>query len=211
MGTNELQLLFGRASKQAERGEYSDAANSYGKLLKILRGHQPGIGSDSAQEGIRSTAFNLAQVDNKLEKFQEALEMVELGLSSSPNERGRAVGLAAKGEALYGLKMPEEGKAAFEEAVKAHPFIGRLNAADSITRLPYQDLLPLAEQWVISVQRAFGSIQDPQMRAEASTVLGKIESRRGNDDSARGHFNDALSLCPSYEDAKLQLRMMNAH
>lgn len=206
----ELQSLFGQAVQLAARGEYRDAARAYETFLEIVQGPRSGLPATEIQRAVRAAAFNLAQVFNKLGNFQRALELVELGLSGAPTETGRAIALAAKGEALYGLGRSKESQAAFEEAAQAHPVIGRLNAADSMTRLTSTDLLPLAEEWVTSVVDAYGSRLSSELRAEAYTTLGKIAARRGDRDRAHECFDRALLQHQDYEDAKLQLRLLDS-
>jgi len=123
---------------------------------------------------VRSAAFNLAQVFNKLKDYQRALTMVELGLAGSPTNVGRAIALAAKGEALCGLQRDMEGQAAFAEAVRAHPVIGRLNAADSMTRLGSAAYWRVADEWVSTVLSSFGHLLDHRLRTEATTIRREI-------------------------------------
>ncbi len=194
----DLQSLFNQAAQSAERGQYQEAANSYVAFLDAVQGPQD----------VRSAAFNLAQVFNKLGDFSQALRYVELGLSHSPTEFGRAIALAAKGEALCGLGRTAEGKAAFNDAARAHPIVGRLNSADSMTRLETEEFWRQAEEWVDLVLASFGAQLDEQLRAEAVVITGKIAARRGNLDQARAQFEKALAEYPGFEAAKLQLRLL---
>jgi tetratricopeptide (TPR) repeat protein len=167
----DLQAMFNRAVQLAERGEYRQAAEIYESLLEFVEG---------SPQVVRSIAFNLAQVLNKTGDYQRALELTEMGLSLSPTDVGIAIGQAARGEALCGLKRFEDGKAAFQQAAKAHPIIGRLNSADSMTRVGGEEYLDLAEQWVTKVTGDFGHMLNESLRAEVHTILSQISEKRGD-------------------------------
>lgn len=204
----DLQSLFNQAAQSAERGQYREAANSYVTFLDAVQGPRSPAPSAQRPQLVRSAAFNLAQVYNKIGDFSQALRYVELGLSHSPTEFGRAIALAAKGEALCGLGRTADGQAAFNEAASAHPVVGRLNSADSMTRLGAEGFWRQAEEWVGLVLASFGPQLDGQRRAEVSVILGKVAARRGDIGQARAQFEKALTEYPDFEDAKLQLRLL---
>jgi tetratricopeptide (TPR) repeat protein len=170
----DLQSLFNKATRHAEHGENHEAAKAYEAFLESVQGPRSVVPAAQRPQLVRSAAFNLAQILNKLKDYQRALTMVELGLSCSPTEVGRAIALAAKGEALCGLKRDTEGQAAFAEAVRAHPVIGRLNAADSMTRLGSPAYVQLAAEWVHTVLSSFGHMLDDGLRAEAHAIRREI-------------------------------------
>jgi tetratricopeptide (TPR) repeat protein len=158
-----LQTLFKNGQHFAERGQYQEAAAAYETFLKHVTDPQL----------VRSAAFNLAQVRNQLRDYKEALRLADLGLSLAPSDFGRAIAMAARGEALCGLNRPVEGRAAFAQAVQAHPIVGRLNSADSIA-----ELLSMAEDLVTYITYSFGKQLQGNSRAEALTILGKIAAAR---------------------------------
>jgi tetratricopeptide (TPR) repeat protein len=130
---------------------------------------------------VRAAAFNLAQVLNKLMEYAQAVHYAELGLGLHPTSRGRAIGLAAKGEALMGLNRQAEGQAAFDEAACADPIVGRLNAAEAMVRLGSPALLKQAESWVAMVLASHGHSLDSGLRAEVKEILKAIGTKRGRE------------------------------
>jgi len=171
----DFQSMANRAVQLAENGQYHEAAEIYQSLLDFAQSPAGGGGSPQL---VRSIAFNLAQVLNKSGNYQKALELTELGLSLSPSNVGRAIGQAARGEALCGLGRIEEAKAAFQEAASAHPIIGRLNSADSMSRVGGDDLCDLAEQWVTTVVGSYGNHLNDQLRAEVDAILSQVREKR---------------------------------
>lgn len=204
----DLHSLFNRAQRLVERGEYRHAAQAYETFLGSVQGSQSLLSPSEQQLVIRPAASNLAQALNRLGDYQKALKFVDLGLSHSPTNLGRAIALAARGEALCGIGRIPEGKAVFEEAAKAHPVVGRLNAADSMTRLKSMEFLQLSEAWVDLVVSSYSDMLDDDLWAEIGTIRGKIAAQRGYYDKARENFKAVLVKHPKYEDAKLQLRLL---
>jgi tetratricopeptide (TPR) repeat protein len=170
----DLQALFDKAFQHAERGENQEAARVYEAFLDAVQGPRSGVSPAQRPQLIRSAAFNLAQVLNKLKDYQKALAMVDLGLSHSPSEYGRAIALAARGEALCGLQRDTEGMMAFKEAMRAHPVVGRLNAADAMTRLGSTAYLQLADEWVNTVLSTLGHLLDDRLYDEAHGIRREI-------------------------------------
>ncbi len=208
----DLQFHFERASKLAEQGDYEESVKSYRTFLDAVQGPRSEVPSAQQPQVVRSAAFNLAQVLNKLGDYENALRYVELGLACSPTAFGRAIACSAKGEALCGLGRDAEGQAAFDDAMQAHPVVGRLNSADSMTRLGSDRFLRQAEELVAHVERASGHALDRHLRAESLTILGKVAAKRGDHAGARGYFEkvlreyaDASNGCA---DARLQLRLL---
>lgn len=169
----DLQAMADRAAEHDRRGEYRQAADIYEKLLEWAQG--PGGNNPQI---VRSLAFNLAQFLNKLGDYDRALELTELGLALSPSAVGRAIGQAARGEALCGLKRIDEGKAAFREAAEGHPIIGRLNSADSMTRVGGGELLDMAEEWVTTVVNDYGSQLNKDLQDEVDTIRREVLNKR---------------------------------
>jgi tetratricopeptide (TPR) repeat protein len=174
----DLQKRLNSAAESAELGDYELAAREYESALEALLINCEGLAPQEHAKAIRSIAFNLAQVLNKLSSYQEALKHVDLGLTHAPTAFGKAIAFAAKGEALYGLERPIEGKQMFEEAVRAHPITGRLNSADSMVRLGLPELVSLADDWVNTVATVFdGQLNDSQ-RAEVELIRHQIATKR---------------------------------
>jgi tetratricopeptide (TPR) repeat protein len=113
--------------------------------------------------------------------------------------------LTALGEALHGLKRYQEATAAFEDAVAQHAIVGRLNSADSMTRLGSVAMLDTAEQWVNEVQQTFGTRLEDNFRAEVDTILGKIAAKFGDVRRARRYFEQAIQIDPECHDAATEL------
>jgi tetratricopeptide (TPR) repeat protein len=203
-----IRALFQEAAQFADRGDYEESAEAYERVAVALRA--PGSSEESAEVAqlLRSTCFNLAQVLNKRGEFQKALTYVEEGLNLSPTDLGRAIGQSAKGEALYGLGQVEKALTAFRDAVLAHPIVGPLNSADSMTRLASDECLGLAEEWVELVVKSFGSELKPQSWAVVDTIRGRIAAHQGDYATARAQFESALRADPDCSDAKLQLRLL---
>lgn len=203
-----MQAMFRQAAQLAERGDYPDSIDTYERLAGVLRAAGSPVPSPELTQLLRSVCFNLAQVLNKRGKFQKALACADEGLRFLPTDVGRAIALSARGEALYGLGQPEEAIVAFREAVLAHPIIGRLNSADSMTRLGSDQLIALAEQWVEHVVNSFGSELKAQWWSEVDTIRGRIAAQRGDYATARVQFEAALRADPNCTDAKFQLRLL---
>jgi tetratricopeptide (TPR) repeat protein len=170
MKSDYLGNLFIRASELAKRGDYGEAAKIYEQVVNDASTPPSGFAPDDADQFLRSTCFNCAQVLNHLREFEKALAFLERGLKLSPTPEGRAIALAAKGEALCGLNRDKEGIAAFEEAVRSHPVVGRLNAADSMTRAESKKLLEIAREWVDEILQSYGSQLEPKSQSEAATI-----------------------------------------
>ena len=174
----DLQKQLDSAVASAERGDYATAAQEYETVLKAMLINCAGLSSEELAKTVRSIAFNLAQVLNKLSRYQEALKNVEFGLAQAPTAYGIAIALAAKGEALYGLQRSVDGKKMFEEAARAHPIVGRLNSADSMVRLDLPELLALADEYVNTVVTVFGGQLNDSLRAEVESIRGRIAAKR---------------------------------
>jgi len=212
--TDEMVAIFQHASWLAERGEYASSAAEYEKFLSQVETSSSTWSQKDRDFAVRSASFNLAQVYNHLGRFKEALNQVTTGLSCSPSLTGLAIAAAARGEALCALDHVELGERAFAQAVAAHPITGRLNAADSMTRVTSKDMLDTAAQLLSEVeeiwkQEAAQSSSGPgsnRQTPELYTIRGKIFARRGQTAQAKEWFDKALKVDSSYEDAKLQLR-----
>lgn len=176
----DILALFERASAHAERGEYRESAQAYETFLEQVQGPRSPIPVQQRPQLVRSAAFNFAQVLNKLKEFAEALKWVELGMGLNPTDTGRAIALAAKGEALCGLNRETDGRTAFDQAALAHPIIGRLNSADSMTRLHSSVFLKQAEDWVAVVLASHGHQLNSSLRDEANAILRSIAARRAH-------------------------------
>src|SRR5438045_11660 len=101
MSNQQSVDLFNRAVQLAQDGHYASAATTYPLAAAELEANRSSEGFDRLQV-MRSIHFNLAQALNHLGQFNEALASVDAGLELNPTPRGRAIGLAAKGEALCG-------------------------------------------------------------------------------------------------------------
>jgi tetratricopeptide (TPR) repeat protein len=208
MKSDYLGNLFIRANGLFKRGDYREAAKIYEQVVDEASISPSGFASGETDQFLRSACFNFAQVLNRLKEFERALGFVEQGLKLSPTPVGRAIALAAKGEALCGLNRDEEGTVAFEEAICAHPVVGRLNASDSMTRVESTKLLKLAEQWIDEVIQSYGSQFESSTQSEAATISGKIAARRGREARAREQFELALRLNSGNEEAKRELCLL---
>jgi hypothetical protein len=102
-----------------------------------------------------------------------------------------------------------EGLNAFQEAVRAHPIVGRLNAADSMTRLDSDEHLSRSEQWLEDVENSFARQLTTQWKCEVLTIRGKIATRRRDYIAAREQYEGALRLDPGYQDARFQLQALS--
>jgi prepilin peptidase CpaA len=214
--TDDLGVVFASASTLAAQGEYEKAATEYERFLRGVVESRQAWDHKDVDSAVRSASFNLAQVCNHLSRFREALEQANHGLLRSPSQIGRAIGLAAKGEALCGLGQMDEGRVAFDQAVQTHPIIGRLNVADSMTRVSTANLLDDAASLLLDVEHLLmkDACQSNKPRAnnhmaELYTIRGKICVRRGQLSEAKKLFEQALQIDGSYEDARLQIRMRN--
>ncbi len=176
----DLESLFQRASRHAERDENEESAKAYEALLKEVQRPDLNLPAADRAKLFRSAVFNLAQVLNKLGNYQRALQYVTLGLTHGPTDVGKAIALAAKGEALCGLGREAEGKMAFAEAMQAHPIIGRLNAADSMARLGTPAFLQRAEELIEIVLSSFGNALPEKLFGEATSIRRIIVARRQN-------------------------------
>jgi tetratricopeptide (TPR) repeat protein len=176
----DILALFERAAAYAARGEYRGSAQAYETVLEQSQRPGSSIPLPQRPQVVRSAAFNLAQVLNKLKEYAKAIDCIELGMSLDPTDTGRAIALAAKGEALCGLNREKEGNAAFAEAARAHPIIGRLNSADSMTRMNSAVFDKMAEDLVATVVGSHGHQLNTSLREEANTILSTISARRGH-------------------------------
>jgi tetratricopeptide (TPR) repeat protein len=206
----DLQALFDRGMQSADRGQYQEAIAAYEHFIDAVNNPASGVPASQRPQLIRSAAFNLAQVLNKAQRYDRALTVVDLGLAASPTDFGRAIALSAKGEALCGLGRVDEGRQAFDQAAEFHPVVGRLNSADSMTRLDDPEFWDLAEKQAQSVITSYQHMLDKDLRAEAQTVLGKVAARRGDMPKAREHFEAALRNHPDFTDARLQIRILDS-
>ena len=159
MRIEQLHDLFNEAQQAATLGRYTPAAIAYGRAASAVESGSLDTALGDRSQVLRSIRFNLAQVLNHLGQYQLALTSADAGLDLAPTPLGRAIGLAAKGEALCGLGRCNDGIDAFAEAVAAHPIVGRLNSADSMTRVYAKDLLPTASRLV-------DEVEDEQLSAE---------------------------------------------
>jgi tetratricopeptide (TPR) repeat protein len=174
----DLEATFHRACQLAEAGRHQEAARHYREFLRAVQADGSPVPVSQRPPLIRSAAFNLAQVLNKLGDFAPALECADLGLSCSPTDYGRAIGQAARGEALCGLGRAAEGIAAFEEAARAHPIVGRLNSADSMSRLGTRALVPIAETWLNDVVTDYGRELNEDLQREVRQIRDQIAAAR---------------------------------
>jgi len=174
----QLQELFDSASQAAQGGDDSEAVRQYQVALTSVQNSRTQLPAESRAQIIRSVAFNLAQSLNKLGRFAEALEHIELGMEHHPTAVGMAIALAARGEALCGLQRLEDGQRAFEEAAQAHPIIGRLNSAEAMVRLGMPALVFIAEQWVNRVVSTCGSQLNDSLRAEVHRIREQISHHK---------------------------------
>jgi len=204
----DLQKLFDDASAAAGRGEHAEAARLYEACLANAPTGHPPISGEVLRSYYRSAAFNLAQSLLRIGNFVRALEVVELGMHSGPTAIGRAIALAAKGEALCGLGRIGEGKAAFDEAAASHPMIGPMNAADSMSRIASNELLSVARRWSESLMRS--QRLDKRRMADVNTTLARVARRQGNINAALQLAATALTLDPSNHDAQLEQNAMLA-
>jgi tetratricopeptide (TPR) repeat protein len=205
---NWIQTQLREAAQFTSLGGYRDSADGYERAAAALRSPDSRVQSSVKSQLLRSVCFNLAQVLNKCGEFDRALGNAEEGLRLSPTGFGRAIGLSAQGEALYGLGQRERALATFRQAVVAHPIVGRLNSADSMVRLGRGELLAVAEQWVEEVAKAFERELTAEWLSEVHTIRGRIAVRRGDYATARALFETALRIYPECADAKLQLRWL---
>jgi tetratricopeptide (TPR) repeat protein len=165
-----FQELFNSAYESAKSGNYVMAVQEYENARRALPADHAGLTPEDHAKTLRSIAFNLAQILNKLGRYREALENVDLGLAQKPTAHGKAIAFAARGEALYGLERPIEGKEMFEEAVRAHPVTGRLNSAESMIRIGASDLIVVAGQWIEKVVSLFGDQLNEMQRLEVESL-----------------------------------------
>jgi hypothetical protein len=99
---------------------------------------------------------------------------------------------------------------AFDLATAAHPVVGRLNSADSLSRLPSSHHWDAAEQRVAVVVTSFASQLNDDLRAEADTIRGKVAARRGDVSGARKIWEGVVARYPQHADARLQLSRWKA-
>jgi tetratricopeptide (TPR) repeat protein len=210
MNRAELLDLFKQTLQAAERGDLETSAKGYEKCLSDVRDSPLAFALDERAQFIRSAAINCAQVLNKLGRYGEASEKVDFALSQSPTRFGTAIALSAKGEAICGLGRIQEGEQLFRDAIGAHPIIGALNSADSMTRIRSADLSHEAERLVQSVLNSYSQQLDGTHRAEAYTILGKLAVRRNRREEAREWFTKALTEQPNCEEARQQLLKVEA-
>ena len=177
----KLQSLIDPAQRAAERGDDQRAASLYEAALDALLTNESRLDPKEQSSAVRSVAFNLAQVLNRLRRYRDALESVEVGMARNPSSVGRAIGLAAKGEALCGLKQLREGLAMFHEAVLAHPITGRLNSAESMLRIGDPGLLDLAAQWIELAASELGGQGDALQNKEIDGLRKRlVDARRAH-------------------------------
>src|SRR4051812_2794800 len=131
--TSEPAASFNEAIRKAQSGDDQGARDIYTQVVARLREDRAGLDPSDHAQLMRSACFNLAQVLNRVGEFERAIAFVDEGLQQSPTARGKSIALAAKGEALCGLKRTNEGMAAFKDAAFAHPIVGRFNSADAMT------------------------------------------------------------------------------
>ena len=208
MNPQEMNNLFSSALHSAERGDFESAEKKYEQCLRVAQHAAPPLAQSDLAKFVRSTAINLAQVLNKLEKFPEALAQIDLATLNSPTPTGWAIALAAKGEALCRLGRIKDGTQAFAEAVRAQPVIGSLNSADSMTRMKSTHFLEEAQRLIDHVLNSYGDQISPSLRAEAYTINGKIAVRRRDLSLAYQWFSRARREVPGYADAELQMQLL---
>ena len=176
-----LQEIINSAVEAAERGDAKYAAHFYQTALDALLANEQHLNPAEQDRAIRSIAFNLAQVLNRLRRFDEAIQRIEIGMMRNPTSLGRAIAFAAKGEALCGLRRHQEGMVSFHHAVDANPITGRLNSAESMLRLGTPDLAKVAEAWVDKVVATFGGQLDASQRGEVAILQKQIrEAKKRN-------------------------------
>jgi tetratricopeptide (TPR) repeat protein len=203
----DTQQQFELATSLAERGDFAAAARTYREMLQALQAS--GVRDADQPQLIRSIAFNLSQALNRAGEHAAALAAVERGIALAPSAFGMAIALSAKGEALAALGRVEEGKLAFEQAAQSHPVVGRLNAADSMSRLDAREFWDLAEQRVKTVMASFSHLLTDDLRTEADKVMGKVALRRGEFDKARTAFTAALARHPNDQEAQRLLQELS--
>jgi len=173
-----LQAQFEKAAALAAMNRNAEAAPVYEELIYALQNPMTPIPDAQRSQLVRSVAFNLAQVFDKLGQYGRAIEFLDLGLSLGPTPFGRAIALAARGECLWGLNRHAEARADFAAARQAHPVIGALNAADSMARLGFPELVDLAEDWVDKVVLDHGPILTVDLRREVKTIRATVLKQR---------------------------------
>ena len=185
----EMFDRFQEASELAGRGKHREAAARYEAALDQLEAMTPRQRPDDEPAFRRALAFNLAQEHNHLGNYERCLELLRMGLECGPTEFGKAIAHAAEGEALAQLGRVEEARAAFEAASGHHPVVGRLNSADSMTRLDSDVFLIVAEREVKTVLLSYSEGLTPELRDECRTILERLE-RRGSIGATdlRAHF-----------------------
>lgn len=208
MATQELSTLFRTALQLADQGELDASAEQYEQCLRTAQSSAVFWEPEALASFLRSAAINLAQVLNRQGRFEQALKKLDQAMAHSPTSVGRAIALAARGEALCGIGKIREGAEAFDEAVRAQSVVGSLNAADSMTRITSMDLLEDASRLVTQVLKRFSDQLSPTLRAEAYTIHGKIALREGHKTIAHEWFRKALAEQPDYADAQLHMRAL---
>ncbi|MGD0815312.1 MAG: hypothetical protein ABSA83_17075 [Verrucomicrobiota bacterium] len=181
----DVQRQVNSAAAAVERGDYDLAAKSFRAALDTLLGNQSGLSLSEQAKWVRPIAFDCAQALNKLSRYREALECIALGLEQNPTPFGNAIALAAKGEALCGLKEMAGGLKCFEEAARAHPIVGRLNSAESMLRIGTPELEITATIWVETVASDFDGQLDAERRAEVVALRKQIEARKNKGGSTK--------------------------
>src|SRR5271166_2371584 len=103
MNPHDSNSLFNLAFHLAEHGDLQASAEAYDTCIRTAQDSAASWTLDELAKLLRSAAINSAQVLNKLGKFAQALERIEMAVANSPTATGWAIALAAQGEALCRL------------------------------------------------------------------------------------------------------------
>jgi tetratricopeptide (TPR) repeat protein len=178
---DQYTALWSWSMARAASGQYDEAAKGYQQCLRLL----PSSRDAPTLAKYRTVVIHLALAFNHLGRFGEAVEFAERALLLGPTPYGRALGLAVKGEALYGLGRFAEGADTFKQALVAHNEFGPLRVADAMVRLALDDMLYEAESLLSG---RVSNFYHPEAEAERQILLGKIRVRQDQNKA------EALSL-----------------
>ena len=194
MELNQVNAKLDALHRTEQQGDYAETARLYDELLTFLAGVKRAGGADVDQT-LRSLAFNYAHFRNKhFHGYTRALQAVELGMACSPTGFGVSVGLAAKGEALWGLGRKEEAMQAFRVAAEAHPINGRIESAYCMVRLEDPELLPIAAAWVESAVKNYSQHfnDHPDWIRQVSVVRAAAAAQSAPAGKPKASFLDRL-------------------